>query len=295
MPKALAIINPKSGTGSKDNIPALLAKAFSETGIELYITYTKCADHAYELAKQAVVDGYERVIAVGGDGTVNEVARGLVGSNTSLGIIPKGSGNGLARALGLPMSSKKAVEIVVKGSLDRIDSCSANDRLFFCTCGMGFDADVSAAFSEAPFRGLLSYAKTAVERYISYKPSYYMVELQDGRRIDSEAFVVAAANASQYGNNAHIAPNADMKDGLVDIVILRPFRVYELPQVTLQLFSKSLEDNTHQASYQTSSATIIRQQSGVVHLDGEPIEMGARIEIKVNPSSISVIRPSLDI
>lgn len=295
MRKALAIINPKSGTGSKDNIPALLAKAFSRTDIELYITYTKCAEHAYELAKNAVQEGVERVIAVGGDGTVNEIARGLVGSDTALGIIPKGSGNGLARALGLPMSAKKAIEIVATGETDLIDCCSANDRLFFCTCGMGFDADVSAAFAEAPFRGLLSYAKTAVERYISYKPSYYEVRLNDGRSISQEAFVVAAANASQYGNNAHIAPSADMRDGLVDIVILRPFKMYELPQVTLQLFSKSLEDNINQEFYQTSAATIIRQQPGVVHLDGEPVEMDAHIDIKVHPLVISVIRPSFDV
>lgn len=289
--RALAIINPKSGASSKDDIPSLLAEVFSESETELFITYTKRAGHAYELAKDAALQGYNRVIAVGGDGTVNEVARGLIDSKTSLAIIPKGSGNGLARALGLPMASKRAVEIAANGFVERIDCCLANGLPFFCTCGMGFDADVSAAFAEAPFRGFLSYAKTAIERYISYKPSYYTVEVGQGEQICSEAFVVAAANASQYGNNAHIAPRASMTDGKVDIVILKPFKVYELAQITMQLFSKELEANVHQQSYQTDRAVITREKAGVVHLDGDPMHMDKRIEIRVLPSAISVVRP----
>lgn len=291
MHRALAIINPKSGTSSKSNIPALLATAFGDTDIELFITYTREAGHATLLAEEAARLGYDRVIAVGGDGTVNEVARGLIGSETALAIVPTGSGNGLARALGLPMDSARSVEIAASGSIESIDCCSANGNPFFCTCGMGFDAEVSAAFAEAPFRGFLSYAKTAVEHYIRYRPSEYRVEIEGREPITSEAFVVAAANASQYGNNAHIAPNADMQDGLVDIVILKPFKVYELAQITLQLFSKGLESNVHQHSYQTSRAVLIREEPGVVHLDGEPMEMPERIEIEVLPGAIKVVRP----
>lgn len=291
MKKALAIINPKSGTGSKDNIPALLGQAFATSDIDLYIAYTKRAGHAYELASMAATEGYERVIAVGGDGTVNEVARGLLNSQTALAIIPKGSGNGLARALGLPMTSRKAIEIAVKGVIEEIDCCLANGFPFFCTCGIGFDAEVSAAFAEAPFRGLISYASTAVERYIRYKPSIYTVEIDGMEPIKTEAFVVAAANASQYGNNAHIAPRASMTDGKVDIVILKPFKVYELAQITMQLFGKRLEDNVHQQSYQTSHAVLCREQAGIAHLDGEPVELPERIEIEVLPSAIRVVRP----
>lgn len=288
--RALAIINPKSGTRSKDNIPALLSEAFDASDTDIFITYTKRPGHATDLARQAAEEGFERVIAVGGDGTVNEVARGLIGTDTALAIVPKGSGNGLARTLGLPMSSRAAIDIASHGVIERIDCCQANGYPFFCTCGMGFDAEVSAAFAEAPFRGLLSYAKTAVEHYISYKPSYYKVELADGSQISTEAFVVAAANASQYGNNAHIAPRANMQDGMVDIVILEPFSVFELAQITLQLFSKRLEDNVHQHSYQTNRAVLHRERPGIVHLDGEPMEMSERIEIEVLPSAINVVR-----
>lgn len=291
MKRALAIINPKSGTGSKDNIPAMLSEAFSGSDIDLFLTYTKRPGHAYELAKEAAEAGYDRVIAVGGDGTVNEVARGLLNSHTALAIIPKGSGNGLARALDIPMGSNRAVEIAVSDEIDSIDCCLANGYPFFCTCGMGFDAEVSAAFAEAPFRGLLSYAKTAVEHYISYKPSIYTIELEGQEPIRSEAFVVAAANASQYGNNAHIAPRASLTDGKVDIVILRPFKVYELAQITFQLFLKKLEDNNHQLSFQTNKAAFVRSEPGIVHLDGEPMEMPERIEIEVIPSAIKVVHP----
>lgn len=291
MQKVLAIINPKSGTSSKAGVVGKLLQAFAESPYTLFITYTCYAGHASLLAEEAAREGYERVIAVGGDGTVNEVARGLLHTKTALGIIPMGSGNGLARALGLPMNVSRAAAIAAGGHVEAIDCCLANKSPFFCTCGMGFDAEVSKAFAEAPFRGLLSYAATSLERYINYKPSTYEVLIDGSEPITTEAFVVAAANASQYGNNAHIAPRASMTDGKVDIVILKPFSLLDMPQLTLQLFSKRLEENAHQESYQTSKATLIRESSGVVHLDGEPLEMPERIEIEVLPQAINVIRP----
>lgn len=293
MKRALAIINPISGTGTKNNLPRLLSEAYSSTDIQLYVTYTKYGGHAYELAKSAVSDGFSQVVAIGGDGTINEVASALLGSDTALGIVPKGSGNGLARALGIPMSEKQAVSLLTAGEVKRIDCCVANGKPFFCTCGLGFDAEVSAAFAEAPFRGLLSYAQTAVAKYINYKPSIYRIEIEgvEDSPIETEAFVIAAANANQYGNNAYIAPEASMIDGKMDLVILRPFKLIELAQVTLQLFTKRLEENIHQQSYQTRRATICREQAGVVHLDGEPMQMDARIDIEVLESVINVIVP----
>lgn len=291
MKRVLGIINPQSGTGLKGNVVGSLVEAFASSPYTLFIAYTQYAGHAYLLAQQAVRDGYDRVIAVGGDGTVNEVAKALLNTEVALAIVPTGSGNGLARALGLPMNSTKAAVIASEGEIDQIDCCSANGLPFFCTCGIGFDAEVSAAFAEAPFRGFLSYAKTSIERYINYKPSKYIIEMEGLEPIETEAFVVAAANASQYGNNAHIAPRASMTDGKVDIVILRPFSHLELAQVTLQLFSKKLEENANQSSYQTTRAVFLRELPGAVHLDGEPTEMPERIEIEVYPKAIRVVRP----
>lgn len=291
MKRALAIINPISGTASKNNLPGRLAEAYQETDIQLYISYTKAAGHAYDLAKKAVEDGFEYVIAIGGDGTINEIAQALLHSPTTLGIIPKGSGNGLARALGLPMSEKKAIETLTSGESITIDCCLANGKPFFCTFGMGFDAEVSAAFAEVPFRGFLSYAKTSIEKYINYKPSIYRVQMDEHEPIQTEAFVIAAANANQYGNNAYIAPKASMTDGKFDLVILKPFPVLELAQITMQLFSKRMEENAHQSSYQIKRAVIEREADGVVHLDGEPLKFDKRIELEMLPAAIHVIAP----
>lgn len=292
MKRALAIINPISGTGSKESLVSLLSAAYNESDVQLFVTFTKRANHAYELAKSAVEQGYEYVIAVGGDGTINEIAQALQYSETVLGIIPKGSGNGLARALHLPMKEREAVSVLTTGEVITIDCCRAGSHYFFCSCGMGFDAEVSAAFAEAPFRGFLSYAKTSIEKYLNYKPSIYRVEIEGvEERIESEAFVVAAANANQYGNNAFIAPSASLTDGKFDLVILKPFKKVQLPQVTLQLFSKKLEENARHTSYQTRRAVIERDKPGVAHLDGEPRMLDARVEIELIPASIKVIAP----
>ncbi len=272
----------------------MLASALDQTDYQLFVTYTKRANHAFELAEMAVREGYDLVVAVGGDGTVNEIAKALIYSDTALAIIPRGSGNGLARALNIPMAVKQSVDVIRSGKELVIDCCQANGRPFFCTCGMGFDAEVSKAFAEAPFRGLLSYAKTAVEKYINYQPNYYDLEIEGQERLEQvEAFVIAAANANQYGNNAFIAPNASLTDGLMDLVILKPFKKIELPQITMQLFNKGLSDNANSTNYQTTKAKISRGKAGVIHLDGEPIEMPADIEIELKAKAIKVIVPEL--
>ena len=207
MSKVLAIINPISGTGSKKSIPDLLARAYAPLEHELLLTYTKAAGHAEELARRAAEEGYDHVIAVGGDGTVNEVARGLVGSKTALAIVPKGSGNGLARALGLSMSTDRVIKQLASGRRITIDSCQMNGQPFFCTCGMGFDAAVSRSFAEASTRGPVTYLRTMIDEYRAFKPETYRIILDEGERtIETEAFVLVVANASQYGNNAYIAP-----------------------------------------------------------------------------------------
>ena len=159
MKKALAIINPISGTGSKKSLPELLGRAYSDLPYELFLTYTKESGHGYRLASQAASEGYDHVIAVGGDGTVNEVARALRHTQTALAIIPKGSGNGLARAIGMPVSTEKAIKALTTGRRISIDSCEVNDIPFFCTCGMGFDAAVSKHFAEAGTRGPMTYLR----------------------------------------------------------------------------------------------------------------------------------------
>ncbi len=289
--RALAIINPISGVKSKATIPQQLQEAFNDSEWELFITYTKRAMHAYDLAKEAVENGIELVIAVGGDGTINEIAKALVNKNTYLGIIPRGSGNGLANALGIPKDSKKAIDIILNGRKECIDSCSINGSAFFCTTGLGFDAEVSKKFAEASSRGPLQYIITTVSQYINYEPEEYKIILDNKEEIIKKAFVVAVANASQYGNNAYIAPSASLTDGFMDLVVLEPFTNMEMPNVVMQLFNKKLDKNIHQSTYRVKKVDIIRKINGFIHLDGEPKEMPDKLSIEIIEKSLNVIIP----
>ena len=292
MSKVLAIINPISGTGSKKSIPDLLARAYAPLEHELLLTYTKAAGHAEELARRAAEEGYDHVIAVGGDGTVNEVARGLVGSKTALAIVPKGSGNGLARALGLSMSTDRVIKQLASGRRVTIDSCQMNGQPFFCTCGMGFDAAVSRSFAEASTRGPMTYLRTMIDEYRAFKPETYRIILDEGERtIETEAFVLVVANASQYGNNAYIAPEADLSDGMLDLAIIRPFPVLEAALVLGDLMRGKLAGNKYYHTERVRHVCIERTSGGSVHLDGEPLVMSEHIEVSLRPHSLEVIIP----
>ena len=292
MSKVLAIINPISGTGSKKSIPDLLARAYAPLEHELLLTYTKAAGHAEELARRAAEEGYDHVIAVGGDGTVNEVARGLVGSKTALAIVPKGSGNGLARALGLSMSTDRVIKQLASGRRVTIDSCEMNGQPFFCTCGMGFDAAVSRSFAEASTRGPVTYLRTMIDEYRGFKPETYRIILDEGERtIETEAFVLVVANASQYGNNAYIAPEADLSDGMLDLAIIRPFPILEAALVLGDLMRGKLADNKYYHTERVRHVHIERTSGGSVHLDGEPLVMSEHIDVSLRPHSLEVIIP----
>ena len=292
MKKYLAIINPISGTGSKKSIPELLGQAYSSADGELFLTYTKAAGHAEELARRAAEEGFEEVIAVGGDGTVNEVARALLGTSTALGIVPKGSGNGLARSLGIAMNSEEAIRQLSTGRRICIDSCTMDGRPFFCTCGMGFDAAVSHAFAEASSRGPVTYFRTMIEEYRGFQAENYHITLDGERSFDTEAFVLVAANATQYGNNAYIAPEADLADGFLDLALIRPFPGIEAAFVLGDLMLGRLSNNKYYHAERARELIIERPSPGVIHLDGEPCQAGERVEVRLIPQSLHVIIPA---
>lgn len=293
MKKALAIINPISGTGSKKSLPELLGRAYSDLPYELFLTYTKEAGHGYELARRAASEGYDHVIAVGGDGTVNEVARALRHTDTALGILPKGSGNGLARAVGLSMSTDGAIKALVSGRRIAIDCCEVEGIPFFCTCGMGFDAAVSKQFAEAGTRGPVTYLQTMIREYARFSPDTYRVTLGEGEEtLETEAFVLVVANASQYGNNAYIAPEADLSDGLLDLVLIRPFSPIEAPIVLGDLMRRRLGGNRYYSAQKTTQVCIERSQPGPVHVDGEPLELGTTLRVSLHHRALQVIVPA---
>lgn len=285
-----AIINPISGVGSKRKIPRMLEELCKAKGYPLSVAFTEYAGHASELTRQALNEGYSCIIAVGGDGTVNEVAKTMLHSDAVLGIIPRGSGNGLARELHIPMDVRRVMDVITKGHISTIDACKANGRVFFCTCGVGFDAQVSHTFAREKHRGSLTYIKNTIEEYLNYKPQPYEL-LVDDQTIKEKAFLVACGNASQYGNNAFIAPHANIQDGEMDITILSPFTPLDIAPLAIQLFTKQIDRNSKIKTLKAKDVSIIRQKPGLMHLDGDPIQAESRIDISVIPKALKVFTP----
>ncbi len=291
--KVQAIINPISGVGSKRKIPKMIEGICLKKDYSFNISFTEYAGHASELTRRAIAEGAEYILAVGGDGTVNEIARAMIHSDAILGIIPKGSGNGLARELHIPMDVRKAIDLIAKEHVTTIDCCRANGQVFFCTCGVGFDAAVSQKFANEKRRGSLTYIKNTIEEYLSYKPEPYELLVDDGRTIKEKAFLVACANASQYGNNAFIAPHANIRDGRMDITILAPFTPLDIAPLAIQLFTKQIDRNSKIKTMKARQVTIIRQKPGVMHLDGEPVMADRSIDITVEPKALRVLTPEV--
>ena len=286
--KAVFVINLISGTSDKAAIPGLIDQYLDKTKFEYEIAITQYAGHASEIATKAKDDGVDVVVAVGGDGTVNEVARAIVHSNTALGIIPCGSGNGLARHLLLPLNVRKAIDVINRSEVRQLDYGIINDYPFFCTCGMGFDAFVSMKFAEAGKRGPITYVENVLREGLKYKPETYIIEDENGT-LRYKAFLISCANASQYGNNAYIAPQASMSDGLMDVIIMEPFDVFEAPQISIEMFSKTLDKNSKIKTFRTRHLHIHRDKPGVIHYDGDPVMTGADIDIELKPKGINII------
>lgn len=282
-----AIINPISGVGSKRKVPKMIEEMCADAGYDLSLSFTEYAGHASFIARREIERGVDCIIAVGGDGTVNEIARSMIHTNATLGIIPMGSGNGLARELHIPMAPKKALEVISRGEKTVIDCCRANERAFFCTCGIGFDATVSQKFAGEKRRGSLTYIRNAVEEYLNYKPEVYDL-LIDNCQVKEKAFLVACGNASQYGNNAYIAPHANIQDGQMDVTILSPFTPIDIPALAIQLFARQIDKNSKIKTMKAHSLSIIRNHPGVMHLDGEPVMADSRIDITMIPRSLKV-------
>ncbi len=281
------VMNPKSGTttpAQKNKITQLIG---NYPQCKLFLT--EYAGHGMSIAQQAVQAGIERVIAVGGDGTVNEVARGLVGSQTALGIVPIGSGNGLARHLDVPLKIEKAIQFAITGASTAIDACFMNEIPFFCTAGVGFDAYVAHQFAEQGARGLKTYAKMALKSFRTYQAEKYTI-CYGGREFAKTAFSITFANATQYGNNAMISPASKTDDGLIDLVILKPFPFGAAPIIGVRLFRGTLPNSRYIEMDASTLFTLQAEKPLLVHFDGEPLQLTSkRITVRLEPKALKVI------
>ena len=289
--KILFLINPLSGTSHKVNMPGLISELIDSDIFDIEIVITKYKGEATEIVSQKLIENYRYFVAVGGDGTVNEIAIALINTQAILGIIPVGSGNGLARHLQIPLQPRKAVQLINKRQLQAIDYGLINSKPFFCTCGVGFDAVIGEKFAQSKGRGLINYVRTTINEYFKYKPEIYQITIDNERKINCPAFLITFANGSQYGNNAYIAPHADISDSKLDMCILAPFNLYKAPGIGIRLFAKNIDKSPLMQIERARNFILERASEGVVHLDGEPCTMGKKLEITLISKGLNVLVP----
>lgn len=287
MKKLMVIINPISGTASKKGVDEAIRHEATRYSLATDIRFTTGPHDATRLAREAIEQGYYGVIACGGDGTVNETARALCGSGVAMGIIPMGSGNGLARHLNIPMTIKGAMRVIAEDRVVDCDYATANGEPFFCTFGIGFDAEVTYKFSEKGKRGLTTYLQTTLDEFVKYRSEEYTI-IANGQTITEEALIVACCNASQYGNNAYIAPTASIKDGMLDITIIHKGSPVKLALAGIDVLTGLVGKTAQATTFRASNVVIMRKQPGAAHLDGEPARMETRIEVCVHPGQLKL-------
>jgi len=289
MPRTCFIFNPMAGTGRRAEFPVLLARYFgTESQSDYVLRPTEGPGHATELAREAARAGCRVVVAVGGDGTVNEVGQGLLHQeNTAMGIVPRGSGNGLARHLKVPLNLGRALRRLREPVFSRMDVGRVNGRPFFCTAGLGFDARVSQQFAQAGSRGLSTYMRVTLSEYQTFKSVPVVVET-NGVTLETNCYVLAFANASQYGNNAYIAPDANLRDGLLDMCLMDALPPWRAMQVVLGMALGTLP-RTGGAAYSRTSHTTVRAAAPIgCHVDGDYLGHGTEFTFDLLPLALEV-------
>jgi len=287
--KILFIINPNSGTRKKGNVPHLLKKHLGKKH-PIDIIYTQYPGEATEISDKHKSD-YDIIVAVGGDGTINEVARPLINSGTALGIVPMGSGNGLARHLGIPLNTKKAIKLLNEPRITKMDTIKIGDEAFLNVAGVGFDAHIANLFAKSQKRGFLTYARLTLSELSKFKYCGYRLIIDGVEQTEDQPFIVSIANATQYGNNAHIAPAAQIADGLMDICVLQKIPFWYYPLLIFHLFNGSVTRSKYYECKQGKEVIIKRLPSEgekYVHIDGDPFDSKEDIKLSINPLSLNV-------
>ncbi len=288
--RIIFIVNPISGVSKKGQLVKHIESTVDKSKFEYVILYTEGPGHATKICQAYTDMETDIIVAVGGDGSVNEVAKGLVGSETALGIIPAGSGNGLAHHLKIPVNYKKAIDIINKHKVIKIDTGSINDQLFVSIAGIGFDAYVAEKFSHGSRRGFLSYARIVAEEYPTYKSKKYKIEI-NGKIIETKALFIGFANSDQFGYGTSIAPFAKIDDGLLDVIIMKKPTVIEIPLLASLLYWRQVDKWKHIEFIKAAELTVEMEKGKWVNIDGEPKLLGEKLNIKVAPQSLNIIVP----
>ena len=281
------IVNPISGTKTKNRVAKLIRELLDPQLFAPTLVVTEYAGHATQLAQQFALQEYYAVVAVGGDGTVNEVACSLLGSNTALGIIPNGSGNGFARHLDISTRMNRAIEMLNSSEVIHVDYGLVNDIPFFSTFGVGFDAVVAHDFADSS-RGFKGYVQSIFKDLFQYKPESYHLE-GEGIDLTTTAFLINFANAGQWGYDAYIAPKASVQDGWLDVAVVTEFPMTAAAGLALSLFTKDIDENLHMNTLRAKEITLTRENEGAVHIDGTPTQMGKELHVKIVEDGLKVL------
>ena len=281
------IVNPISGTKAKNRVAKLIRELLDLQQFAPTVVPTEYAGHATQLAQQFAMEDYYAVVAVGGDGTINEVASGLIGTNTALGIVPNGSGNGFARHLDISTRMNRAIEMLNNSEVINVDYGLVNDQPFFSTCGVGFDAVVAQDFSDST-RGFKGYLQSIFKDFFQYKADTYQLK-GEGIDITTTAFLVNFANAGQWGYDAYIAPKASVQDGWLDVAIVSEFPMTAAAGLALSLFTKNIDEKLHMNTIRAKELTLTRTSEGPMHIDGTPVMMPAELHVKIVEEGLKVL------
>ncbi len=287
--KALFLVNARSGPNRRADIASLIRTSCRWPEFEVVDCEAK--EDLDSIVGGARQSGFGVVFAVGGDGTVHEIAKRLIGSDLALAIVPTGSGNGFARHLGIPMDPRAAMEACRGRAPLRIDTAEVNGMPYIGVMGVGFDALVAHRFALHPARGLRTYLRVGASIITRYRPEPYEI-IADGETISTRAFAVDVANASQYGNNARVAATASVRDGLLDLVIIRDVSVFAAPVLVGRVFTGTLHRSAAVITRKVREVIIRREAAGMAHVDGEPTELPAEVRVRVRPLSLDVLVPA---
>lgn len=290
--KIIFIVNPKAGISPKSKvvIELLAGNIIPSSRFTPEVVFTERAGHATEIAKDAIARGFDIVVASGGDGTVNEVACAMVNTGIPMGILPAGSGNGLARCLGISMSYALALRTIIRGNTKLMDVATVNDKLYTSIAGIGFDAHVAQKFSETFIRGMLSYLQIILKEFSAYKPLTYNLII-DGKSMEKHALMIIFANSNQFGFNTRIAPDAKVDDGLLDICVFKKMPVSQLLNVGYHMLRGTSAKSGYAEYFKGKEISIENVDNSMMNIDGEPIMVDQPIKISVKPLALCVIVP----
>ena len=286
----LFIINPISGVGKKNTIPELIRELLPPNKFQWAIKYTEKRKHGYQIALDEHKN-FDAIIAVGGDGSVNEIGSALIGTNCALGIVPSGSGNGLARHLHIPLKPKQAIERIARFTPRQIDTGTVNNVPFLGTCGFGFDGYIANKFDEFGKRGFLSYIKLVTAKYTNYAPSTFTIR-SENFQLKKEAFLCSVANSSEFGNGFAFAPQADIQDAQFELVLMERFPLFKAPFIIKKFFTRTIEKCMHYEAHSFSNeftVSVNGPHPSYFHIDGEPLEGATEFKVEIHPASLKVL------